>query len=208
MEEDELCPNCHWQEKIELWWEELKQRDINPFTLEIRDKTLSKEFNALELEQVKKRWELVAIFVVIMTVLTLLASKDDKKKALAFIITVADLVIVFTIVAIIGKKCTSIYYAALPIIVIARCCWATIQVHIVMSGFEPLAESIGLEPFLDSLIVRIFAPCCMIFMINFKTFLCLVLPPTILAIGYINTQTEELYKSTWECPEMLENRDM
>ena len=55
MEEDELCPNCHWQEKIELWWEELKQRDINPFTLEIRDKTLSKEFNALELEQVKKR---------------------------------------------------------------------------------------------------------------------------------------------------------
>ena len=70
----EPCCNCHWQEKIKLWWREFRQeggehKDINFLTLEIRDKTLRQKFNALELSQVKKRFERITIFLLLVSLL-------------------------------------------------------------------------------------------------------------------------------------------
>ena len=125
----------------------------------------------------------------------------------AYLITVTDLHITGTILAIVGRKWTSIYFAALPLMVIGRCCWAIFLLLQVRED-GPLAESIGLETFISSLIVRLFAPACMIFNVNFKVFLGFVMLPTLIGTVVLGRMTEELYTSTFQCPVLFENYDV
>lgn len=49
---------------------------------------------------------------------------------------------------------------------------------------------------MNSLVVRILAPACMLFTVNFKTYLVFVLPPTLIASTVLHAMTEDLYTGT------------
>ena len=69
--------------------------------------------------------------------MTLLFLSGDKRKA--FFITIGDMVVVGAIVSLIGRKFNSIYYAALPLIVIVRSVWAIFLLwQVVTEEEEPL----------------------------------------------------------------------
>lgn len=90
--------------------------------MEIQDRALREKFNAIELEQVKKRSERVTIFLWIVTVLMVMFTAKEKRNA--YLITVSDLNVIGIILCTIGRVWTPIHFATLPLIVIGRCCWA------------------------------------------------------------------------------------
>ena len=139
-------------------------------------------------------------------ILTVLFLSDGKRKA--FFINIGDLVVVGALVSIIGRKFTSIYYAALPLIVIARGIWAVFLLwQVVTEEEEPLVETVGLDFLINALLVRIYAPACVLYIVNFKTYLLCVLPLALLATAILNFMMEELYTSTVQCPALFENQD-
>ena len=64
----------------------MAKKDINAVTLTIRDKSLREKFEEMELDGVKRRWEIFTAFLVGMFILSSIFKISDPEKLLLDII--------------------------------------------------------------------------------------------------------------------------
>lgn len=98
-------------------------QDISIFTLAIKDSQLREEFSKLELMQVKRRWEIVTVILIMSTLLALILVKDDVEAMIGLILTLADVLTICVLMSILGRVKLEFHHASLPLIIFTRCVW-------------------------------------------------------------------------------------
>ena len=95
---------CSLKEKISLWWKEEQAKDVNFLTLKIKDKVLREKFLNNELREVKKRWEISTVMVLLFYALISLSNLGDKDAAITLAINTGDVCLVLILMSLLGRK--------------------------------------------------------------------------------------------------------
>lgn len=64
---------------------------------------MSHKFDQIELQQVKRRWQIATLVLYVATIVALILIRDDSKAIIALLLTICDLLAVFLIITIIGR---------------------------------------------------------------------------------------------------------
>ena len=99
-------------------------KDVNMVDLKIRDNVLRKKFSDEELLAVKYRWEVSTIVFISLFVLNLLAQWNDKEKLKVSLFSIADLLLVFCFMGLLGRFLPKVHHASLIVLVMVRAGWA------------------------------------------------------------------------------------
>lgn len=173
--------------------------------MEIKDKDLASKFRAIETQQVYKRLKYGTAILAIYCVVTALYNigKVDKQLALAF--NTGDILFVSTLMVILGRYSCIFVCMTIPALVVGRGIWAYTHLHMVVQQTEPFASHFDFQFFQSQMIMRIFIPCSMLFLVRFKIYLYVVLPLTAIAQGAMLSQVQPIYNEKMDCPKLSEN---
>ena len=109
---------------------------MNPITLRIKDKTLQDEFEAIQLNLVKRRWNILTLLFIFTAPLLALMKIGDPDSLIGFLLNLGDCVVVGVIMSLLGWKCTKVHNYSLSVLIFVHGINSIVQTYLLSRESE------------------------------------------------------------------------
>ena len=82
----------------------MRDSDVNPITLRIKDKALREEFEEQQLLCVQKRWNILTLIFIVAATFAGLTSINDSSAIVGFLLNTGDCAIVGIVMSLLGLR--------------------------------------------------------------------------------------------------------
>ena len=104
----------------------MQSSDVNPITLHIKDKVMQEEFEAFQLNLVKRRWNILTLLFTVTAPLLGLMSIGDPSSIIGFLLNLGDCAVVGIIMSLLGWKCTKVHHYSLSVLIFVHGIYAIV----------------------------------------------------------------------------------
>ena len=151
----------------------------------------------------KRRWEICTAIFFAAVLIVIIFQRNNSDELTRFCFQVGDVAISLVLMTIVGRKCKKAHHYSVFVIIFIRAVWTMLQVQLKLNGVEPFASYYDFYSHSSQLIFRVVTPAGMLFLTEWKLYLYLIFPFSIIMQIFLTLHTEELYGSS--CEALLEN---
>ena len=167
--------------------------EINSITLTIRNDVLRQKFAEVELEAVKRRWEIVTIVYTVLIILYSALNWNDLDSLVVIYSNVSDCYIVFCLFSLLGRYCQKVHNYSLLVLIIARAAWLMFQLQMVLKNDDYVLQLFNYRDATNQALMRVMIATSMLFLTQFNLYLFFIMPFTVVMSFILTSYTNQLY---------------
>ena len=167
--------------------------EINSITLTIRNDVLRQKFAEVELEAVKRRWEIVTIVYTVLIILYSALNWNDLDSLVVFYSNISDCYIVFCFFSLLGRYCQKVHNYSLLVLIIARAAWLIFQLQMVLKNDDYVLQLFNYRDATNQALMRVMIATSMLFLTQFNLYLFFIMPFTVVMSFILTSYTNQLY---------------
>ena len=194
--------NCAAYQKLKHYCRKSHRADYSWFTLQIKDKEEREAFEAIELDRVKKRVEVVCALLIILVLLGLAPLKASEDSLIRAANTWGDVILATLSMTILGRMKKSVHHYSLIVIIVCRAGWLFAQIFLTTNGVLSFQDAANLYSW-GNMMKNVMIPASLLLLTRFKHFICVVVPVSFIAQVALSASAQVMIENqiTEECAE-------
>ena len=120
----------------------MRDSDVNPITLRIKDKALREEFEEQQLLCVQKRWNILTLVFIAAATFAGLTSINDSSAIVGFLLNTGDCALVGIVMSLLGLRWKQVHNYSLIVLVFVHGVTSCVLTHLLVQQISPLSDYI------------------------------------------------------------------